>query len=92
LDTGKEGSGNKLCTAAALLTVEKGIQIVVVDPAELEKVFACLWAGVDLEIDDQVPHRCLEENGHDGRELEAVPNPNKLESWFGRYAVLLHSD
>lgn len=46
------------------ITVEKSIQVVVVDLAELEEVLASLWAGVDFEVDDQVADGCLEENRH----------------------------
>ena len=52
-------------TVAALRTVEEGVEVVVVDFAEFEKVFACLWARIYFEINDDIAQRCLEQDGHD---------------------------
>ena len=50
---------------AVTRTIEEGIEIVVVDFAEFEKVFACFWASIYLEINDNVAQRCLEQDRHD---------------------------
>jgi hypothetical protein len=45
-------------------TVEESVEVVVVDLAELEEVLARPRAGLDLEVDDQVPKRRLEQHRH----------------------------
>jgi hypothetical protein len=41
-------------------TVEEGIEIVVVDFAEFEKIFGCFWASVYFEVNDNVAQQRLE--------------------------------
>ena len=50
---------------AVMLTIEEGVEIVIVDFAEFEKVFARFWAGVYFEINDDVAQRCLKQDRHD---------------------------
>lgn len=46
-------------------TVEESVEIVVVNFAEFEKVFACFWAGVHFEVNDNVAQRRLKQDRHD---------------------------
>ena len=50
---------------AAIRTIKEGVEIVVVNFAEFEKIFACFWASIYLEINDNVAQRCLEQDRHD---------------------------
>ena len=36
------------------LAIEKSVQVVVIDFTQLQKVFASFWAGIYLEIDDNI--------------------------------------
>jgi len=47
-----------------IFTIEEGVEIIVVDLAEFEKVFACFWAGIHFEINDNVSQRRLEQDRH----------------------------
>ena len=49
------------------LTIEEGIEIVVVHLTELEEVETCLWAKFRFEIYDNVTERGFKEDGHGGR-------------------------
>ena len=49
---------------SAVRTVEEGIQRIVLDFTQLEKVFARPRTPVDLEVDHNVAERRLEEDGH----------------------------
>ena len=65
-------SGLDYDTVAAILTIEESVEIVVVDFTEFEKVFACFWARIYLEINDDVAQGSLEQDRHDqtAREVE----------------------
>ena len=47
-----------------LLTVEECIQVVVVNLAKFEEVFAYLGAQFNFEVDDDVTERCLKQDRH----------------------------
>ena len=46
-------------------TIEKRVEVVIVHLAELDEVFAKFWTGLDLQIDDDVAERRLQQNRHD---------------------------
>ena len=50
-----------------LRTIEKRVEIVIVHLAEFDKVFAELRTGLDLQIDDDVAERRLQQNRHRSR-------------------------
>ena len=48
----------------AELTIEKRVQVVIIDLAQLQEVFAGFGTVVDFQVDDQVPQGRLKENRH----------------------------
>jgi hypothetical protein len=65
-------------------TVEEGVEVVVVDLAELEEVLARPRAGLDLEVDDQVPERRLEQHRH--ARLRPAQVQNRLHEYTSQRA------
>jgi hypothetical protein len=47
-----------------ILTVEEGIEVVIVNFAEFEKVLAECGASLYFKVDNDVSQRCLEEHRH----------------------------
>jgi hypothetical protein len=47
-----------------VLTIEKCIEIVIIHFTQFEEVLAGLWAGVDFEVNNYIPERSFQEDGH----------------------------
>lgn len=48
-----------------VLTIKECIQVVIVNFAKFEKVFACLGTRFDFKVDDEIAEGRLEQDGHD---------------------------
>ena len=63
---GKQWIGWNIRTGCkkSLITIEKSVEIVIIDFTQLEKVLASFGAGFNFEVDDYIAKRSLQEDRH----------------------------